>query len=168
MQNNLSVSFLDLSECVPVVLVLGSLKLESLFQMVSQKCWIERNSHFPWCADLLWFWHPDCSWSSWHGCITSSYWACPPGSPHHFMPSVFLASQSPSQSWCMGLLQLKVQDFPFCLCWHWQRSACYFSLLRSLWMAINTLVYPPLPLLWCHLSFAEDLLFNLPGYSWSH
>lgn len=51
--NHLSGSLLDLSHCVPVVLVLGSPKLESPFQVVSHKCWIERNSHFPWCADCF-------------------------------------------------------------------------------------------------------------------
>lgn len=44
-QNNLTRSLLDLSRCVLVVFV-----LESLFQVVSHKCWIEINSHFPWCA----------------------------------------------------------------------------------------------------------------------
>lgn len=42
-----------LSRCVPVVHVLRSPKLESLFQVLSHKGWIERNSHFPWCADCF-------------------------------------------------------------------------------------------------------------------
>ena len=125
MQSYLSGPLLVLSHCVQVVVVLGSPILVSVLQMLSHKCWIERNNHFPWPAGS--FGSVQLAFLAWMPCwFNLSTWT-----PTFFYAKLLSSQSVPQPVLVRGVTPSQGARFCVCLCRPSQRSAHVFSLLRS-------------------------------------